>query len=990
MSILFINTGTAPNAGNGDTLRTAFNKINQNFLQLYYGGEVIQSDQPPSIASTSTLWYDTITGRTYVYYNGAWVDASPASESANATFLTSSTVKDYSGYIQTVSLYDSLSGTYTNTVNNITHLNFDTESAFSVTDQGSGAVLIGMNSTFKYIDIAGQPSLTAVGLDTLTFVAGTGTQFFTDATPGQQKIKIAVQNAVPSTTTSGILYNDGTNQFSWISPTYSTLQNGTATFSLTTTGNVVFNNGTVQTSAYIPPVTNGDNSTQRIVFVSSTGTLQSASSVGMNPQMGQVTLNSMVIGSNITTGPVIGSLQVVRTGTNYVLTATSTSTLGGTGVGLTVSWVNTSSPSSVNIANPGTGYTVGDIIWITGGYTQINGAGRRINNILTDYLGNTATGQTLGGTVISVGNTATMQAYVNVNSGTGGIYQLRTPIQLTYADNTTQVFNSVGLTDTSSFYLNFLASAGHFFPINLKTTNYVQGSNSATFQITSVNAPGLQGYAIWPDGTQQTTAYTGTVQFSNITGTPNYLTVTAFNTVLTTTNISTFVNNVNYVTQASLTTTNVSTFVNNTGYLTSSTVNQYVQTTNAAGNFVLKGALIVNNTSTATITITGTNNGGLIASNLSAKPIYVSTFNTTTNYTWQFNPDGSITWPDGSVQASATTATLAASSLTNKIFNGTWTFSVLSSGTVQYPDGSIQRTAYTGTTFTGLANYATTSTNASTSSYATTASFARSLLNTNGTTALRIVPPPATQIGQTGDLAGDIAYDGTNLYVCTQNYVQTNFNAVAASTQTNVQFIEILQAGVPVPGVGWQIHDPIGGPIMTITQVTSILTGPTNTPAWRLSETTFANSYFPGLTYILVNPAGTTAVWGKVGLSLASNTSTAVTKLSNFVTLDAPVSLGNVYAVWHGPGNNLKIGGVNNSFVGSYNLQAYYNNVPVGSQGAGITFSTTGTAVGGQSLTAADRADLILTIPSTGNAYRIIAITGASFNDNFISIEQLA
>ena len=109
MSILFINTGTAPNAGNGDTLRTAFNKINQNFLQLYYGGEVIQSDRPPTIASTSTLWYDTVTGRTYVYYNGAWVDASPASESANATFLTSSTVKDYSGYIQTVSLYDSLS-----------------------------------------------------------------------------------------------------------------------------------------------------------------------------------------------------------------------------------------------------------------------------------------------------------------------------------------------------------------------------------------------------------------------------------------------------------------------------------------------------------------------------------------------------------------------------------------------------------------------------------------------------------------------------------------------------------------------------------------------------------------------------------------------------------------------------------------------------------------------------------------------------------------
>lgn len=986
MSILFINTGTAPNAGNGDTLRTAFNKINQNFLQLYYGGEVVQSDQPPSVVSSSTLWYDTISGRTYVYYNGAWIDASPANEAANATFLTSATIKDYAGYIQSVSLFDSLTGTYTNTVNNITKLNFDTESAFSVTDQGSGAVLIGMNSTFKYIDIAGQPSLTAIGLDTLTFVAGTGTQFFTDATPGQQKIKIAVQNAVPSTTTSGLLYNDGLNNLSWTTPRSNVLTSGAATFSLTTAGNVVFNDGSVQTSAYIPPVTNSDNSTQPIVFVSTTGTLQSAASVGMNPQMGQVTLNSVVIGSNITTGPVIGTLQLTRAGTNYALTATSTSTLGGTGVGLTVSWANTSSPTSVNIANPGTGYAVGDVIWITGGYTQINGAGRRINNIATDYLGSTATGQTAGGTVISVGNTATMQAYVNVNSGTGGIYQLRTPIQLTYADNSTQVFDTVGLSDTSSFYLNFLASAGYFFPINLKTTNFVQGSTTATFQITSVNAPGLQGYATWPDGTRQTTAYTGTVQFSNIIGTPNFVLTSA----LTTTNISTFVNNSNYVTLSGLTTTNVSTFVNNSGYLTSATVNQYVATTNAAGNFVLNGGLIINNTTTATMILTGTVNGGLISSALRSKPISVTTFNTSTLYTWQFNTDGSITWPDGSVQASATTATLAASSLTNKIFNGTWTFSVSSSGTVQYPDGSIQKTAYTGTTFTGLANYATTSSYAYNAGYATTAGIALSLLTSGGTSGLRIVAPPATLVGKTGDLAGDIAYDSNNLYVCTQNYVQTNFNAVAATTQTNVLFIDILQAGVPVPQAGWQIRDPIGGPTMTITNVSSILVGANNTPVWRLSENTFANSYYPGLTYVLINPAGTTSVWGKVGLSLAANTATAVTKLSNFVTLDAPVSLGNVYALWHGPGNILKIGGVNSSFVGSYNLQAYYNNVPVGSQGTNVTFSTTGTTVGGQSLTGADRADLILTIPSTGNAYRIIGITGASFNDNFISIEQLA
>jgi hypothetical protein len=655
--------------------------------------------------------------------------------------------------------------------------------------------LIGMNSTFKYISVAGQPGLTAVGLDTLTFVAGTGTQIYTDATSGNQKIRLAVKNPVPSTSTTGILYNDGFNNLSWASPpTYNSITNGTATFSLTTTGNVVFNNGTIQTTAYIPPVVNSDNSTKPLVFVSTNTATQYNSSVGVNPQMGQITLTSIVVGSNITTGPVIGSLGLVTTGTGYVITGTSQATSGGTGVGLTVSFTALQGTlTSAIIANPGIGYSVGD--------------------------------------VVSVINTLT--------------------------------------------------------------------TTTATFRVASVNAPGLQGYVRLPDGTQQTTAYTGTVAFGNVTNVPAFITTAIF----TTTNISSFVNNRGFINTGTFTTTNVSTFINNAGYLTSSTVNQYVQTTNAAGTFVLGGGLIINNTSTATMILTGTVNGGLIASALNTKPLTVATFNGATTYNWQFNSNGSITWPDGSVQASATTATLAASSLTNNIFIGTWTFSVLSSGTVRYPDGTIQNTAYTGTIFTGVANYSTT---------------ASTLLNPTYGTKLRIVPPPSTFVGQTGDMAGDIAYDGTSLYICTANYVQTDFNVTAASTQTNVNFIDIYQAGAPTPDIGWQIRDPIGGPIMTITNVASLLIGPGGqTAIWRLSEATYSNSYFPGLIYVLTNPFGATNVWGKTPLSTAANTSTAVTKLSNFVTVDAPVSLGNISVRWQGPGNTLKIAGVNSSFVGS-------------------------------------------------------------------------
>ena len=38
---------------------------------------IIQSATTPETISTSTLWYDTVGGRSYVYYDSSWVDASP-------------------------------------------------------------------------------------------------------------------------------------------------------------------------------------------------------------------------------------------------------------------------------------------------------------------------------------------------------------------------------------------------------------------------------------------------------------------------------------------------------------------------------------------------------------------------------------------------------------------------------------------------------------------------------------------------------------------------------------------------------------------------------------------------------------------------------------------------------------------------------------------------------------------------------------------------
>jgi hypothetical protein len=87
MAIQYVNTGTSPNAGDGDSLRTAFNKINSNFSQLETGGFVLSNTSvtvsavPPSGSSTGTLWFDTVSGRSYIYFDNFWVDFSPTTGS---------------------------------------------------------------------------------------------------------------------------------------------------------------------------------------------------------------------------------------------------------------------------------------------------------------------------------------------------------------------------------------------------------------------------------------------------------------------------------------------------------------------------------------------------------------------------------------------------------------------------------------------------------------------------------------------------------------------------------------------------------------------------------------------------------------------------------------------------------------------------------------------------------------------------------------------
>ena len=143
MAIQYINTGSSANSGDGDSLRSAFIKVNENFRQisavvitsstpyyniipavnavynlgsanfnwqnlyvsssiylaskrLYVGtgsrlvfdGQIVGSTYvgttPPSDATTGTTWYDSNLGQMYIYYDNFWVDIHPTGGSGGS------------------------------------------------------------------------------------------------------------------------------------------------------------------------------------------------------------------------------------------------------------------------------------------------------------------------------------------------------------------------------------------------------------------------------------------------------------------------------------------------------------------------------------------------------------------------------------------------------------------------------------------------------------------------------------------------------------------------------------------------------------------------------------------------------------------------------------------------------------------------------------------------------------------------------------------
>jgi hypothetical protein len=97
MTQQIINTGTA-DKGNGDPIRTAFTKVNDNFTELFnhVSAGVVVDTAPPSTPGEGDLWWDPEGGRLYIAYDDTWIDASPVDGVGDNSY-SPATDSDWSG-----------------------------------------------------------------------------------------------------------------------------------------------------------------------------------------------------------------------------------------------------------------------------------------------------------------------------------------------------------------------------------------------------------------------------------------------------------------------------------------------------------------------------------------------------------------------------------------------------------------------------------------------------------------------------------------------------------------------------------------------------------------------------------------------------------------------------------------------------------------------------------------------------------------------------
>jgi hypothetical protein len=147
-----------------------------------------------------------------------------------------------------------------------------------------------------------------------------------------------------------------------------------------------------------------------------------------------------------------------------------------------------------------------------------------------------------------------------------------------------------------------------------------------------------------------------------------------------------------------------------------------------------------------------------------------------------------------------------------------------------------------------------------------------------------------------------------------------------------------------------------------------------------------------GAERLRIDPSGNVNIPGK--LNVGDPTGNVVTKASGLVNAGTFIQLDNVKV---GPTRNgaggslagLSIGAVSTTFVADLSA-TYSNNIAGGSTATGVTYNTTAAnSAFGWGFGQGNQSTYILNDITNSRVYRIILMIGASYNNNFISIERL-
>ena len=192
--------------------------------------------------------------------------------------------------------------------------------------------------------------------------------------------------------------------------------------------------------------------------------------------------------------------------------------------------------------------------------------------------------------------------------------------------------------------------------------------------------------------------------------------------------------------------------------------------------------------------------------------------------------------------------------------------------------GTVTATTFIGN-LTGTATTASYATSFNTSTLVTAAVSATTAVSLyNGGYTLRSVAVPGNLAGSAGDTVGDIASDGTNLYYCTVSSTQTNYFGVTAGGGAGTKFVNLLKSGYNGPSA------PVAGMIVTQRGTSHTITSVTDQSTyWQLnySASEAGSTWGAGETVTITTAPAVGNIWKTVPWNAVSTSTTSTLTISN-------------------------------------------------------------------------------------------------------------